>query len=364
MDFDTAKDNIDGYNFYVYIVTCKINNKKYIGKSKFYVGKDNILRNRWDEHKRSANANNLKLFSRAIKKYGEDNFIFDITDICATEQEAFDLEAYYIKFYDTKNQSYGYNLTDGGEGVSGYRFTDEQRKNLSLSHMGIKQSESQKLKKAIANTGQKRSVEQRAKMSKAQKGHPERRTVEGKLRQSISVSGENNQISKLSNENVIEIKKKFNTGNYTREALSKEYGVTAPAIGDITAGKTWKHIIEIPIIEEIQNKKRGNYKLTDEIVKKILIKYMSGKYTQTQLGIEYNIDRSNIGFILTRKTWQHIDVGPIEIIHGKLTEKIVLEIINKYNSGNYTYSKLANEYNLTVTSIYNIIKRKTWKHVA
>lgn len=43
-------------------------------------------------------------------------------------------EKYWIKYYNSTDRDYGYNLTDGGEGHSGYCFTDEQRDNLYLKH--------------------------------------------------------------------------------------------------------------------------------------------------------------------------------------------------------------------------------------
>lgn len=46
-----------------------------------------------------------------------------------------------------------------------------------------------------------------------------------------------------------------------------------------------------------------------------------------------------------------------------LTEKQVLEIRNKYVPRKYSYYKLANEYNIEPTTVYNIVARKTWKHI-
>lgn len=54
--------------------------------------------------------------------------------------------------------------------------------------------------------------------------------------------------------------------------------------------------------------------------------------------------------------------GELSGLH-KLTNKEVLEIREKYSSGNYTQEKLADEYNVSRCCIGNILYRKTWKHI-
>ena len=49
--------------------------------------------------------------------------------------------------------------------------------------------------------------------------------------------------------------------------------------------------------------------------------------------------------------------------NSKLTEQQVVEIRNKYAKGGISYSSLAIEYNVDMTNIACIVKRKTWKHV-
>ena len=88
----------------IYKITNKINNKCYIGASK------NIER-RWLEHKRGDNKNSL-LYS-AFKKYGKENFSYEIIEQCSLE-ELYKREVYWIDFFQSfKN---GYNLNSGGVG--------------------------------------------------------------------------------------------------------------------------------------------------------------------------------------------------------------------------------------------------------
>lgn len=87
-------------NYIVYIHTNKYNNKKYIG----ITCRDPKIR--W-----GLNGNGYSLqdkFFNAIKKYGWDNFSHDIVAKNLKEQEAKELETYYIDLYDTINN--GYNV--------------------------------------------------------------------------------------------------------------------------------------------------------------------------------------------------------------------------------------------------------------
>ena len=97
----------------IYIYINKINNKKYVGQS------IDILRRKYMHEYNAFNKNTLEYnskFHKALRKYGLDNFIFDILEECEKEKLS-EREQYWIEFYDSfKN---GYNATPGGEyGVS------------------------------------------------------------------------------------------------------------------------------------------------------------------------------------------------------------------------------------------------------
>ncbi|EHK2326859.1 GIY-YIG nuclease family protein [Clostridium perfringens] len=96
-------------NHYVYLITNLINGKKYIGKISCncpieedqYMGSGKILRN-------------------AKLKYGNENFIKSIIEVCNTENDAYEREKYWIEEYNAFDSNEFYNLTPGGEGNSTY----------------------------------------------------------------------------------------------------------------------------------------------------------------------------------------------------------------------------------------------------
>ena len=112
----------------IYILTCKVNGKK-------YVGKDSNMPRRAKEHL-SGREKNCRVIHNAIKKYGRDNFDVEYIKYPGISPEAlYAVEQWKIAQLNTKSPN-GYNLTDGGIGPTGMKWVDESRKKLSESKKG------------------------------------------------------------------------------------------------------------------------------------------------------------------------------------------------------------------------------------
>lgn len=94
----------------IYSITNKINGKRYIGKSiniesRFWYHKNSLMKD-----VRSKDTNRY-LFN-AVKKYGIENFSFDILEFfdSIADAELSDREIYWMDFYQTCSRENGYNL--------------------------------------------------------------------------------------------------------------------------------------------------------------------------------------------------------------------------------------------------------------
>ena len=94
-------------NYYIYLTTNLINGKKYIGQHKgelndFYFGSGVLI-------------------TKALEKYGKDNFKKEILEICSSREEADEKEKFYISKYNAIEDETFYNLQEGGTRGDGWR---------------------------------------------------------------------------------------------------------------------------------------------------------------------------------------------------------------------------------------------------
>lgn len=113
----------------VYLVTSRIDGKKYIGKTLI-----SMIR-RKAAHEAEAARGSQRYFHKALRKYSSDNFVWSVLFESSDEQLLFDTEKHFIALHNTK-APFGYNLTDGGDGVSGYTHNYEDYKKYSKARVG------------------------------------------------------------------------------------------------------------------------------------------------------------------------------------------------------------------------------------
>lgn len=113
----------------VYMHTNKINNKVYVG----ITSRD--PKDRWGYKGNHYRQDRQPVFYNAIQLYGWDNFEHIIFAEHLTEKEAKHMEILLIALYKSncrryRDPEYGYNMTDGGDGITGNALSEETKQKL------------------------------------------------------------------------------------------------------------------------------------------------------------------------------------------------------------------------------------------
>jgi group I intron endonuclease len=257
-------NDFDGYCVYSFEFP---NNKLYFGKT------INIIQRIRSHHKKIKRS--CAVLYKAIKKYGWNNIKIHLVERTNTEQSTLEKEIYYIALYKTNicryGEDFGYNLTDGGEGMSGYVFTDETRKRMSESHQGEKNY----------NFGTTMSQETRNKIGEANRGKIRTEDFKADLserqRQSGKWAGPNNPM--------------FNK-IFTREELQSRSEIQ---IGEKNSFYGKHHKQETK--DHVSMIKRM---FSPEIEKQILEEYLSGNISMKKLAVKYSVSVKPIFNIVKR----------------------------------------------------------------
>ena len=221
----------------IYKITNKINNKVYIGQSC-------NIEQRWKEHR--SRPYQIKAeqydsyFYKSVRKYGLDNFNFEVLEECTLE-ELNDKEIKWIQFYNSTDNSKGYNLQPGGHSSIPLKISQEianqiieilQTTELTQNEIAIKFNVSQRLVSGI-NLGE---VWVQNNLI-----YPIRSTIQNKTKPVCKLCGKpvyqegnlcvdcfNIQQRKVSRPNRDELKQLIRTQSFTK--IGKQYGVSDNAI--------------------------------------------------------------------------------------------------------------------------------------
>jgi group I intron endonuclease len=146
-------------SYAIYIATNVVNAKQYVGIT-------NNLDRRWGRHKKALGE--TPLLHRAIKKYGNDSFVFSHIADAFDKEAAYHLERLLIEQHNTFHPN-GYNLTKGGEGGAGAKagrvLSQETKEKISASLVG----------KPSPRKGATLTEETKRKLSESKTGKPSNR---------------------------------------------------------------------------------------------------------------------------------------------------------------------------------------------
>lgn len=235
----------------IYKATNKINGKVYIGQT------SQEFNERRNQHLRNAKRGEPNILYNAIRKYGEENFEWEIIDRCENQKHLDEREIFWIGYYHSfVNDSIcnGYNMTIGGGGLG----IGENNPNF-----GKKRSEETKRKISKGNMGKVMSGEARAKMSEVKKG------IFGEGHNRYGKTHTDETKVKLS-----KIKKGVKTSSETKKRMSESHKGKYIGEENHMFGKTGEsnHLFGTHLSDETKRKisesKKGR-KLSDEHKQKI-----------------------------------------------------------------------------------------------
>jgi len=271
------------------------NGKKYIGIT------TNINKRKLCHKSRTKTNDPLPVYC-ALRKYGFDNVIWDIKDGYKSWEELCSEEVRLILQYQTKNREFGYNITDGGDGSPGTvhsekwkqamsdrmsgenspcfgrKLTPLQKQHLSEINTGAlhprygklisdyqkekmmdgfikyckinghpwgknsRHSEEAKKKISDAHVGEKNGMYGKPSWNRGKKNPECAKRMSGSGNPMYNIQSEDHPRAKLNNEIVIEIREKYNSGQFTYKKLSLKYNVSEHTIANIVTRKSWKNI--------------------------------------------------------------------------------------------------------------------------
>lgn len=124
----------------------------------FYIGMGITKKRYYQTDKRS------KHWARIVNKVGFD---YEIIEDNLTWEEACEREKYWIKYYGRFDLNEGklINRTNGGDGISGYKLSENHKQKIAKANSGKPKSELTKQKLKIAHIGKVHSKHTKEKMS-------------------------------------------------------------------------------------------------------------------------------------------------------------------------------------------------------
>jgi group I intron endonuclease len=225
----------------IYKATNKNNQKVYIGLT------IRELPVRIIEHKHK-----MKLydyyFYKALRCHGFDSFTWEVIDKADNFDELKEKESHWISFYKSNINKFGYNSTEGGEGMIGFKHSEESKRKTSESlkkrgyahWKGKKLSDKHRENIRKATTGKNNpSYGKRGELSP---NFGRRHSEESKelMRKNIK-RGSSHYNSKLNESKVKEIKIMLRDG-IPKAEIARKMNVSRALIIHISQGKLWTHV--------------------------------------------------------------------------------------------------------------------------
>lgn len=199
-------------------------NKSYIG-----ITCQKNYKHRWNN---GIGYNNNDYFTKAINKYGWDNFQHLILFTGLTEEEAKNKEIELIKELGTTDRDKGYNITFGGESGNGYHHTEETKEIISQKLKGVNTWTKDALKGRVNGALSEKTKEKISKSKIGQEPWNKGVKYEGEILKKLREAHSKPVLVYLNGTN--EFYKRFES----RRECADYFKCSETTVGDCLAGRT------------------------------------------------------------------------------------------------------------------------------
>lgn len=226
----------------IYCYTNLVNNKKYIGQTI-------NPKQRFNQHKSSAfNENDNEYNSplhRAFRKYGYENFKYDILIENEDIEVLNELEIYFIKKYNSQIPN-GYNIEPGGKNCSKPK-TQEHKEKLTWGQAELSLEEIIELREAYARKESPKEIYNKFYKDRLHYNSFLNIWSGRRYKNIMPEIIENGRHTKLNLEIARQIRKEREETKLSYDKLAIKYNVSKSAIADIIKGRTWKETVTEPV---------------------------------------------------------------------------------------------------------------------
>lgn len=293
---------------YIYQITNLINNKIYIGQT-------NNITKRWSNHKCNNDPN--MIIARAIRKYGVENFKFEVLLRNLSPEEANEKEIELIKIKNSLVPN-GYNVATGGNRIEGYVHLGAENGNAHLTEEEAQYIlDNRNIPMYVLYEGfqDKLSYEQFKKVyhnkvyTNLKTDTPEY-PYNREFSSQFSYSG-------LEYDEVIAIRKRYANGEYWRDVYKdyKHIYQNEWSFWNVYNGRSYKLVMPEVFTEENKHKHsgraksgslNGRSKLTEEQVIEIRRLNKEGVSNSELYKAYPQVSPTSIRDIINGKTWKHL----------------------------------------------------------
>ena len=272
------------------------NGKVYIGQTM------QVPKRRWAN---GAGYATQSYFYNAILKYGWDNIDHHILINNLTSDEADVFEIYFIKYYNSTDPGFGYNITSGGDNE--YTINENTRQAQSEYWTTLARSDSPP------------------------------------------------SFVKLNMDIVNEIREFYQNNDISHQALADEYEISKPQMTQILNNNKWVDP------DYVNHKRKAMWDSKIERAESIRESYQSYEYETHELMKLHNLGHDAVRDIINNTTW--VD-DEYENVRDKVEREEGMQrardIRALYATGEYTQMELADKYNMSGGQVCDLIQHNIW----